>query len=207
MTTRAVSAAAEVQAQTIYRHFGDMAGLLEEVALIGFQTYLASKSSRSRRPDPVDDLRDGWDLHVEFGLENPAIYMLMYADQAGAGDSAPAVQTRAILHDLVEAAARAGRLRVDAESAAAMIHSAGVGVVMTLIGDISRIVEEGLSGHVREAILTAITTSTHTEAHPTTPGPAKHAIALRSILAGDSVDLSVGEAALLDELLARLSMH
>ena len=30
-------------------------------------------------PIPLADLRAGWDLHVEFGLSHPAIYLLMYA--------------------------------------------------------------------------------------------------------------------------------
>jgi AcrR family transcriptional regulator len=42
LTTRAVSAAAGVQAPTIYRLFGDKSGLLDAVAELGFAAYLRS---------------------------------------------------------------------------------------------------------------------------------------------------------------------
>src|ERR687890_87485 len=73
-TTRAVAAAAGVQPPTIYRQFGDMRGLLDEVASYGFSKYLRDKTMRERAEDPVDDLRLGWDLHVGYGLANPAFY-------------------------------------------------------------------------------------------------------------------------------------
>src|SRR3712207_1801545 len=76
VTTRAVSAAAGVQPPTIYRLFGDMRGLLDAVTAAGFASYLARKTAQEPSEDPVDDLRAGWDLHVAFGLENPAFYML-----------------------------------------------------------------------------------------------------------------------------------
>src|SRR5215217_8644607 len=76
VSTRAVAAAAGVQAPTIYRQFGDMRGLLDEVASYGFSKYLRDKTMRERAEDPVDDLRLGWDLHVGYGLANPAFYTL-----------------------------------------------------------------------------------------------------------------------------------
>jgi AcrR family transcriptional regulator len=78
VSTRAVSAAAGVQAPTIYRLFGDKQGLLDVVASQGFRRYLADKASREPTDDPVQDLRDGWDAHVEMGLAQPALYRLMY---------------------------------------------------------------------------------------------------------------------------------
>src|SRR5918997_5195209 len=78
VSTRAVANAAGVQAPTIYRQFGDMRGLLDAVAAHGFSEYLRGKRSREQAEDPVEDLRRGWDLPVEFGLANPALYKLMY---------------------------------------------------------------------------------------------------------------------------------
>src|ERR687894_233566 len=87
VSTRAVAAAAGVQAPTIYRQFGDMRGLLDAVASDGFSTYLGRKMTRERAADPIDDLRGGWNLHVEFGLENPALYTLMYGDPRPGAES------------------------------------------------------------------------------------------------------------------------
>src|SRR4030088_26518 len=80
VSTRAVSAAAGVQAPTIYRLFGDKQGLLEAVAIHGFTTYLNDKTDLKPTDDPVEDLRTGWDLHVGFGLANPALYSLIYGE-------------------------------------------------------------------------------------------------------------------------------
>src|SRR3954451_12093730 len=80
VTTRAVASAAGVQAPTIYRLFGDKSGLLDAVAEHGFAAYLGEKGVPEPDADPVDDLRTGWDMHVGFGLANPALYALMYGD-------------------------------------------------------------------------------------------------------------------------------
>src|SRR4051794_13063467 len=79
VSTRAVGTAAGVQAPTLYRLFGDKAGLLQAVAAYGFESYLVQKHGLDESDDPVADLRRGWDMHVQFGLSRPAFYMLMYA--------------------------------------------------------------------------------------------------------------------------------
>src|SRR5690606_26280364 len=131
VTTRAVSEAAGVQPPTIYRKFGDMEGLLAAVATYGFQEYLASKRNRPRTEDPVDDLRQGWDLHVEFGVTHPAVYSLMYGDALS--DVGAVAEAEAILRGLVQRIAEAGRLRVGVELAAQVVHAAGMGVTLSLI--------------------------------------------------------------------------
>src|SRR5215469_10985172 len=90
ISTRAVAAAAGVQPPTIYRLFGDKQGLLDAVAAHGFASYLATKTTRESTGDPVEDLRAGWDEHVELGLAKPALYRLMYthADRSSPAASA-----------------------------------------------------------------------------------------------------------------------
>src|SRR3954469_15590743 len=77
VSTRAVSTAAGVQPPTIYRLFGDKQGLLDAVVVHGFTAYLTSKNAQVPEDDPVEDLRAGWDQHVDLGLANPALYQLM----------------------------------------------------------------------------------------------------------------------------------
>src|SRR5690606_40448701 len=52
-STRAVAAAAGVQAPTLYRLFGDKQGLLEALAAHGFERYLADKQELGATDDPV----------------------------------------------------------------------------------------------------------------------------------------------------------
>lgn len=203
VSTRAVSAAAGVQAPTIYRHFGDMRGLLDEVAAQGFRDYLVSKGERRQAADPVDDLRDGWDLHHSFGLANPALYGLMFGPRQG--EPPPALEeSYAVLRSLVQRAAEAGRLSLGVDAAARMIHAASVGAVMTLIVLPPDRRDDGLSVAMREATLAAVTTGRRA-ARPSSPAVAPRAVALKAALPPEPDELTAAERALLDEWLDRLS--
>ncbi|HEV3356226.1 MAG TPA: TetR/AcrR family transcriptional regulator [Pseudonocardiaceae bacterium] len=202
VSTRAVSAAAGVQAPTIYRGFGDMQGLLDEVASYGFATYLKAKTERELAEDPVEDLRAGWDLHVGFGVANPAFYTLMYGE-ARPNTAPAAVRAQEILHSLVSRVAAAGRLLVSVERAAQMIHSAGSGVTLTLIATKPADRDPELSPRVREAILTSITTDTPSAVSGA--GAASHAIALKASLPGTDTGLTEAEQALLTQWLDQIA--
>lgn len=208
VSTRAVSAAASVQPQTIYRQFGDMQGLLDAVVRQGFSTYLGTKLARERVTEPVEDLRHGWDLHISFGVAHPAMYALMYGDPRPGVQSVAALEAHEVLRGLVERVAEAGQLRVSVDDAALMIQSSGVGVVLTLIAmpDASRSL--ALSELTREAILKAITTDSAYggEDAPTGPNRVVHrAVALKAVLPDAGVAFTAAEAILLEEWLDRLS--
>jgi AcrR family transcriptional regulator len=207
VSTRAVAAAAGVQAPTIYRQFGDMRGLLDEVASYGFSTYLRDKTRRERAEDPVEDLRRGWDLHVGFGLANPAIYKLMYGDPVPGTEPAAALEASEILHGLVRRVAEAGRLRVGVERAARMIHAAGSGVTLALIGAEPEDRDPALSEATREAILAAVITDETAGVYDESDGDdrvANRAVALKAVLPETS-ELTPGERALLSEWLDRIT--
>ncbi|NYH54890.1 AcrR family transcriptional regulator [Nocardiopsis arvandica] len=204
VTTRAVSAAAGVQPPTIYRLFGDMRGLLEAVAADGFERYLDSKLAQEGSGDAVDDLRAGWDLHVRFGLENPAHYVLMYDTGSPRGEGGAAHRSHELLLGLVRRVAASGRLAVDAEEAAGTIHAAGMGVTLQLISEPEEERDPRLSARVREAVLAAVLTDAHGGGDARV---SSHANALRALLSEGEAGraLSPGEAMLLDELLARMA--
>ncbi|MBD0420357.1 TetR/AcrR family transcriptional regulator [Streptomyces sp. TRM S81-3] len=211
VSTRAVSAAAGVQAQTIYRHFGDMQGLLDEVARRGYASYLAAKQAQDEDGDPVAQLRRGWDMHVAFGLANPALYRLLYTEPRPGQQFAVTGEAHQVLLRIVERVARAGRLRTGVEPAATMIHSSGMGVTLTLIaaqadGRLSHY--EDLSENVREAVLgSVLAPAGHVDARPGTGAhhAAVHAVALKSLMRDGERSLTFGERALLGELLDRIA--
>ncbi|UQU64340.1 TetR/AcrR family transcriptional regulator [Couchioplanes caeruleus] len=200
VSTRAVSAAANVQAPTIYRLFGDKQGLLDAVASHGFETYLRSKTALKKTDDPVEDLRRGWDLHVGFGLENPAYYTLIYGEPRAGVESPAAREAAIILENQVRRIAEAGRLRVSEERAAHLIHSAGAGITFELIGLPPERRDPELSRLARESVIAAVTT----EKPAGTGGTASSAVALRAALPGIDV-LSPGEKSLLAEWLDRMT--
>ncbi|MCX5528543.1 TetR/AcrR family transcriptional regulator [Streptomyces bobili] len=217
VSTRAVSAAAGVQAQTIYRHFGDMQGLLDEVARRGYASYLAAKQAQGEDDDPVTRLRNGWDMHVAFGLANPALYRLLYTEPRPGQQFAVTGDAQQVLLGIVERVARAGRLRTGVEPAAAMIHSAGMGVTLTLVaaqadGRLSHY--EGLSESVREAVLDSVLAPAPAPAGDddvvARPGTgsrsaAVHAVALKSLMRDGVRSLTSGERTLLGEWLDRVA--
>jgi AcrR family transcriptional regulator len=200
LTTRAVSAAAGVQAPTIYRLFGDKSGLLDAVAEHGFAGYVRSKQAREVGPDPVENLRSGWDLHIGFGLANPAIYAIMYGDPRPGVKPPAAAAGEEILREHIRSIAVAGRLRVSEERATQLVAATGRGTVLTLLAMPEDARDLGLSIAAREAVITAITTES---AALETPGPATAAVALRAVLS-EATRLTASERRLLEEWLDRL---
>ncbi|WP_410784728.1 TetR/AcrR family transcriptional regulator [Kribbella sp. C-35] len=158
VSTRAVAAAAGTQAPTIYRLFGDKDGLLAAVLEYGFATYLADKPPLDPTADPITDLRAGWDLHIGFGLANPALFLLMYADTQPGRRPAAAEAGLAILRTRIRNIAAAGRLRVDEDLAAELVQAAGSGAVLALLAVPEDRRDPRLADTMFDALITAIAT-------------------------------------------------
>ncbi|GGR05863.1 TetR/AcrR family transcriptional regulator [Deinococcus ruber] len=206
VSTRAVSAAADVQPPTIYRQFGDMQGLLNAVASAGFTSYLQAKVARGSLSDPVEDLRGGWDLHLDFGLKHPHLYTLMYRMTQPGSESPAALEASALLRGIVQRVAEAGRLAVSVERAVAMIQAAGKGLTLSLL--IAEQYDPGVAELMREAVFRAILTpqpESVADSEPQEPQrAAAHAVALAALLPGSAAPFSAAERALLTEWLHRL---
>jgi len=200
VTTRAVAIAAGVQAPAIYRLFGDKDGLLEAVAEHGYATFLAAKKVEPEPKDPVEDLRAGWDLAVEFGLDHPALYMLMYSEPARATSAAFKAGLE-ILRGRIHRLAVAGRLRVDEEIAATLIHATARGAVLTWLSLPEDRRNPALLTALRESMVATVTTQ---KPSVQDPGPAGAARALRAALP-EQTTLSPAEQRLLSEWLDRLA--
>lgn len=206
VSMRAIAGAAGVQAPTIYRLFGDMRGLLDEVASFGLNEYLREKASREVVEDPVEDLRRAWDLHIGFGLDNPGFFTLMYGDSRPGEETAADRQSFGILVGMVRRVAEAGRLRVGVERAARMIRAASSGVVLTLNAAAPEDRDLAISEATREAILAAVTT----DAVPETGQTGHHrvpsrALALKAVLPETPAGFMPSERALLSDWLDRLA--
>jgi AcrR family transcriptional regulator len=156
LTTRTVAAEAGVQAPTIYRLFGDKDGLIDAVAEHGYAAYLAEKQVHPAALDPVDSLRAGWDLHVGFGLANPALYALMYGDPRPGRTSTAAGHAEEVLQAQVRRLAATGRLRIAEHRAVNLIQAAARGTVLTLLALPDELRDAQLSTDAREAVLAAL---------------------------------------------------
>ncbi|MCS7482955.1 TetR/AcrR family transcriptional regulator [Umezawaea endophytica] len=201
VTTRSVAVAAGVQPPVIYRLFGDKSGLLKAVAEAGFDAYLRAHHQIGQDcQDPVDDLRAGWDLAVEFGLDNPALYTLTYSGPAEA-DSVAFAASMDLLMRRIRRIASHGLLRIDENLAALTIHATARGAVLTALSLPEDQRDPALLTTLREAMITAVT---HQRPPTHEPGPAGAARALRASLTDQTV-LTAGEQHLLREWLDRLT--
>ena len=200
-TTRAVAVAAGVQAPTIYRLFGDKSGLLDAVAEHGMADYVSAKAIRQPHPDPVQELRNGWDLHIAFGLAHPGLFAIMAGDPQPRPLSPAAAAGIDVLQRRIRNIALAGRLRVSEVRATALLHSVGTGTILTLLGQPDDRRDLGLSEAARETVIAAIVDD---GALSPKTGPGAAATMLRANLDRTAV-LTDGERHLLRELLDRIA--
>lgn len=90
----------------------------------GLATYVAEKSAQGPHPDPVEDLRQGWDLHVTFGLTHPGLFAIMSNDPGAHGPSPAIIAGARLLRQRISAIARAGQLKISEDRAVTLLHSA-----------------------------------------------------------------------------------
>lgn len=202
LTTRAVAAAAGVQAPTLYRLFRDKQGLLDATAEHGLWKYVAAKSTRQQSTDPLENFRRAFDLHIAFGLDNPALYAILAASR-----DAPSPATEAglnVLRHFIRALAAAGLLRMEETRATALVHAVGTGTVLTLNAMPSDARDISLAATARETLIAAIALGTPGTVPAPAEAPEVAAITLRANL--DTLDaLTPGERQLMAEWLDRIA--
>ncbi|MFC5230177.1 TetR/AcrR family transcriptional regulator [Pseudonocardia zijingensis] len=199
IATRAVCDKVGVGAPVLYRLFGDKNGLLSALVDYGFDRYLATKRAAAPSADPVVDLRNGWDTHVEFAMAHPAVYRLMFSPGFATVPSA-AQEAMRLLREVLDRCAAAGVLRVDPETAAQMIMSANIGVALNLVTQPENYPDPELSRRVRDAVHAALLVPERAADAPT-PGDRDPlvvaALQLSAVLRDRPAELGEPETALL----------
>ncbi|MCV7056636.1 TetR/AcrR family transcriptional regulator [Mycolicibacterium gilvum] len=173
-STRELYEAAGVAAPTLYHHFGTKEGLLEAVVTEAFSDYLERKRAVPDSGDPVADFAAGWDMHIEFGVQNPVLYRLMFGQAEERRSSARDIAETELRRRL-QLLADEGLLRIDVDDAVSVTTGMAFGCVTQLIhsgGDATSAVAQA----IRHALITELTGS-----------PVRHddpAQAARQVLAG-----------------------
>jgi AcrR family transcriptional regulator len=206
VSTRSVAAAAGIRAASLYQLFDDKDGLLAALAIHAFDIYLAEKQTLAHTDDPVDDMRRGWDAHVDFGLRHPAFYLLMFGTDRPGRRPPAADEAHDLLLKFLDRAAAAGRLRVPSALAAQLTLAAIIGVTLSLIGAPVEDRDPEISARMRDTVIDSLTTDPPSAAED--PGLASRALALDAALTagdGDAVSLRPTETALLRDWLQRLA--
>lgn len=193
-------AAAGVPAPTIFRLFGDKDGLMDAVAEHIMAAHVDAKSQRASHEDgdPVEDLRDAWRSHIDFGLANPDLFVLLstpgrikHSPATEAGDN--------VLEARVRRVAAAGLLRISESRAVELIHAAGTGAVFALLHQAPQSRDTSLPDTLLGAVLHAVLTTT---AAPPASTLAPLAIAFRTAVP-DLPALTDAERRLLTEWVTR----
>ncbi|MFC4613874.1 TetR/AcrR family transcriptional regulator [Cellulomonas algicola] len=198
VSTRAVCEAAGVGQPVLYRLFGDKDGLMSAVVDQVWDEYLTMKRAATPSADPLDDLRRGWDAHTAFALAHPHAYRLVFGTTLTTTPEAPA-EAMALLRGVLDRLAAQGRLRLPPDDAARVVMAANSGVALGLLLRPGSYPDAAISTLTRQAVERAVLA----DAGPADDAPAVAATTLRAHLR-ETERFSAGEAALLDEWLARL---
>ncbi|GAA0998603.1 TetR/AcrR family transcriptional regulator [Acrocarpospora macrocephala] len=206
VSTRAVCELAGVQAPALYHHFGSKQGLLDDVVSHGFRRFLAARpaAGADAPSDPVDAIREAWDIHVQFGVEHPRFYGYIYTPVGRETPCRVVSEVEAMILSTLEPAALHGQLTIPPAEAARQILAASSGVVLALIANSNESVDWELSRRTRDAILASITWP-QADTPESAPTVSSTAIALDAALDSEGSPLGTAETALLHAWLRDLA--
>jgi AcrR family transcriptional regulator len=211
-STRAVCDAAGVTAPTLYHYFGDKEGLLTAVVDFGWAAFLQTKRTVAAvvHDHIADDVRAGWDNHLQFARENPNFYKLMWSP-AIAANSAALREAYQMLHERLQLGAARGQLRMSAQTAARTVMAATTGAALSLISQPDLFGDDTFATHLREAVIASITVPEDTAPTPKRRAPAAEpelataAATLNGKLAAEHTPLTDPERALMQQWLTTLA--
>lgn len=209
VSTRQITKLAGVTAPTLYHHFGDKEGLFDAVVKAGFEEYVAGERDFAPSGEPLEDVRRMWDNHVQFGLTQPHLYLVMFGNIRPESRPVIVADAEALMEEMLSKAAVAGQLNVPPHEAARSILAANVGVTLMLIAEPAEDRNLELSTMTRDSMISAISTEAARSAASSGSGQSSvvvAAIALNAALqASHSDQLSSSELKLFLEWLHRIS--
>jgi AcrR family transcriptional regulator len=160
ISTRAVCEVAGVSAPSIYHYFGDKDGLLAAAVDFGWARFIESKraAAAAAHDDVADDLRAGWDNHLQFAHENPGMYRLLWSPAVSRTSDA-AAQAHDMLRMVLELGASRGQLRVSPETATRVVMAAVTGAALSLVSRPELFDDGNFAETLRDTVIAAVTES------------------------------------------------
>jgi AcrR family transcriptional regulator len=213
ISTRDVCDAAGVTAPTLYHHFDDKEGLLTAVVDFGWAAFLDSKRTVAAviHQHVADDIRAGWDNHLQFARENPNFYKLMWSP-AIAATGVAFREAFQMLYDRLDVGATRGQLQVSVDLAAQTVMAAVTGAALAVISQPDLFGALTFTTQLREAVISSITVPPERLAkrgrHARATRPLSVAISastLNSLLEVEDTALTAPERALMQQWLTMLT--
>jgi AcrR family transcriptional regulator len=214
ISTRAVCEAAGVSAPSIYHYFGDKEGLLAAAVDFAMARFLDSKrvAAAAVHDDVADDLRAGWDNHLQFARENPGMYRLLWSP-AVSRESRAATEGHETLRMVLERGASRGQLRMSMETATRVVMAAVTGAALSTVSQPELFGDGAFAETLREAVIAAVVVSDpgtpasrrRKGADSSEPTIASTAATLQSKLGHQPTPLTEAERALMHQWLSTLA--
>jgi AcrR family transcriptional regulator len=213
ISTREVCDAAGVSAPSIYHYFGDKEGLLAAAVDFAVARYLESKreAAATVRDAVADDLRAGWDNHIQFARENPGMYRLLWSP-AVSRESRAGAEGHETLRMVLERGASRGELQMSVETATRVVMAAVTGAALSTISQPELFGDGSFADTLREAVIAAVVVSGSTpaskrrkRANSSEPTLASSAATLQSKLGNQPTPLTKAERALMKQWLTKLA--
>jgi AcrR family transcriptional regulator len=154
LTTRAVCEAAGIKSPTLYHYFGDKDGLERALVHRGLADFMRRKQQPTAVDDPLDQLRAGWDVALEFALKRPALYALL--SQHVQTQPALVAEAYALMQSRVQRLVDMGRLQGPVDAAARAVWAASQGVLSLLHLGASRKEIEAVSDLLFKAVVNGL---------------------------------------------------
>ncbi|GAB7540150.1 TetR/AcrR family transcriptional regulator [Burkholderia sp. 3C] len=127
LTTRAVCEAAGIKSPTLYHYFGGKEGLERALIERGVAEFMQKKRLPPENADPLDQLRSGWDIAVDFALKRPALWRLFAQHAIVHPDLHD--DGYALMRSRVQRLVDLGRFQGTADAAAQAVWAANQGVL------------------------------------------------------------------------------
>ena len=214
ISTRAVCEAAGVSAPSIYHYFGDKEGLLAAVVDFTMECFLEGKreAAAAVHDDVADDLRAGWDNHIQFARENPGMYRLLWSP-AVSRESRAAAEGHELLRIVLERGASRGQLGMSVETATRVVMAAVTGAALSMVSQPELFGDGAFADTLREAVIAAVLVSSlsppaakrHKRTNSSEPTLASTAATLQSMLGHQPATLTEAERALMQQWLSTLA--
>ena len=160
LTTRAVCEAAGVKSPTLYHYFGDKDGLERAVVRRGLADFMRRKQHSPAVDDPMDQLRAGWDVALEFALKRPALFSLLSLHVRTEPELV--AEAYALMQSRVQRLVDMGRLLGPIDAAARAVWAASQGAIALVHLGASRKEIEAVSDLLFKAVVEKLTPDTQT---------------------------------------------
>jgi AcrR family transcriptional regulator len=169
LSLRAVARRAGVSPTAPYRHYADREALVSAIAAVGYRELAERLAAAHPSPSTPEQLANVATAYVEFALERPALFRLVFGEPCDRDDDERVAATAAV-SAYVRSIAQRTFPQADAEALATAIWALVHGLAfLYLDGKLDAPTPSAVADRITAAIQ-ALLTATNTDARTATPG-------------------------------------